>query len=232
MCKAKEENIVGTQIGILDILYECDFKHNDGHKMYHVKCIECGWESNQRKSDIKRVGNKCVHTRVDGSYISFKKTWENKRLKRIFDKMKQRCYNEKNKDYKWYGAKGIKIYNEWMSNPKLFEKWALENGYNDSLSIDRIDENKDYSPNNCRWITDVQNAKYKSTTSLINVNDETHTGKDWSKILGFSENVINRYVKKYGLENTIEFIKRYIENPNLKPNNRNQSIYSLYMNQI
>ena len=116
------------------------------------------------------------------------------------------------------------------NNPKLFEEWSLQNGYTDELTIDRIDEDKDYSPDNCRWIPNVDNTKYKSTTSVINVDGEVHTGKDWSKILGLGTNTINTYVRKYGLYDTIEFIKRYMANPNLKPFNRNQSIYSVYMN--
>lgn len=117
-----------------------------------------------------------------------------------------------------------------MDNPELFEKWAIENGYEDNLTIDRIDENKDYSPDNCRWKTNKDNSKYKSTTSIIDVNGEVHTGKDWAKILGLGVNIINTYIRKYGLSNTIEFIKRYKVNPNLKNNRKRKSIYDLYMN--
>lgn len=223
-----KENIIETRIGVLDVLYECDFKANDGHKMYHVKCSECGWEADVRKSDIKRA-TKCVHVSVSGKYINFKNKWNNKRIKRIFDGMKRRCYNENDYDYRWYGAKGIKICDEWLNNTKLFEKWALDNGYEDGLTIDRIDENKDYCPENCRWITLVDNTKYKSTTSMIEVDGEVHSGKDWSKKLGLGINTINQYVKRYGLEDTINFIRTYINSPRKKLIG-NQSYYDLYMN--
>jgi hypothetical protein len=222
-------DIVGTRIGVIDILYECDFKHKDGHKMYHVKCSECDWESDLRKSDIKRM-TRCVHVGAGGNYINFKNSWGNKRLRSIFSNMKQRCYNENDKDYRWYGAKGIIICDEWLNNTKLFEEWALNNGYKDGLTIDRIDENKNYCPENCEWVSCGDNSKYKSTTSLIDVDGVIHTGKDWSKILGLGTNVINRYVRQFGKDNTIEFIKRYKQNPDLKPHNKNQSIYSVYMN--
>ena len=78
------------------------------------------------------------------------------------------------------------------------------------MTIDRRDESKDYCPENCRWIPLKDNAKYKSTTSLITANNETHTGKDWAKILGFGENIINTYVRMYGVENTINFIETYL----------------------
>jgi hypothetical protein len=157
------------------------------------------------------------------------KVWSNKRIEQVFRNMIQRCYNANNKDYKWYGGKGIVICDEWRNNPTSFEEWALASGYDDTLTIDRIDEDKNYSPDNCRWILKSQNSKYKSTTSLIEVDGEVHTGKDWSRILGLGINRINAYIREYGLNNTIEFIRRYKMNPDLKPSNTNQSIYNVYM---
>jgi len=164
----------------------------------------------------------------DGRYVQQIK-WNNRRIRSIFSDMKQRCYNKNNKTYRWYGEKGIKICNEWLDNPLLFEEWSLQNGYEDNLTIDRIDEDKDYSPDNCRWIENVENAKYKSTTSIIDIDGEKHTGKDWSRILGFNVNMINKYIRKHGLENTIEFIKKFTSEPN-KNRKHNQSYYELYMN--
>lgn len=222
-------DIIGTRIGIYDVLYECQERANDGHKLYHVKCTQCGKESNMIKWNIRQA-KKCNHVGLGGVYALTTSdfVWENKRLQNIFKSMKRRCYAAKCKDYKWYGAKGIKICDEWLNDPCEFEKWSFQNGYNEDLTIDRIDENKDYCPENCRWIPLKDNSKYKSTTSLISVNGETHTGKDWAKILGFGVNQINRYIREYGLNNTIEFIKRYLAHPGLKPK-RGQSYYDLYM---
>ena len=222
-------NIVGTHIGIYDVLYECEKRADDGHKLYHIKCTECGWETDMLKAQINRA-KKCTHVGLGGIYTSTTSDvcWTNKRLQSIFKHMKQRCYASDCRDYRWYGAKGIKICDEWLNNPQLFEEWAISSGYNDLLTIDRIDENKNYSPDNCRWITSTNNSKYKSTTSLITVNNESHTGKDWSRILGLGINKINEYVRKYGLDNTICFIEKYLKNPGLKPNHK-QSYYDLYM---
>ena len=75
----------------------------------------------------------------------------------------------------------------------------------------------------------TDNSKYKSTTSMINVNGVIHSGKDWSRALGIGLNTINKYVRKYGLNNTIIFIEKYLENPGLELAPR-QSYYDLYMN--
>ena len=212
---------VGKRIGIYDVLSLCDKKTNNGHKLYHVKCIFCGWESNMTMYDIKYPA-KCLHIHIV--------KWDNDRIHAIFIGMKRRCYNERNKEYRWYGDKGIKICDEWISNPKLFEKWAISNGYSDDLTIDRIDPSKDYCPENCRWVTRQINSKYKSTTLLIDVDGEVRTCRDWAIQLGIGSNRINGYVKKYGVENTIEFIRKYKNNPILKRDNSNQSYYDLYMN--
>lgn len=222
-------DIIGTRIGIYDVLYECDERTNDGHALYHVKCTECNREFNMQKSHIDRA-TKCNHIGLGGVYTLTTSNfiWSNKRLQGIFKGMKRRCYNSKSRDYRWYGAKGIGICNEWLSNPKNFEDWAFANGYTDDLTIDRKEEDEDYCPENCQWISLENNAKYKSTTSLINVDDEIHTGKDWATILGFGVNQINKYVRKYGLDNTVEFIRRYKKDNTLKPKHK-QSYYDLYM---
>ena len=85
--------------------------------------------------------------------------WKNQRLRKIFWKMIDRCYNENAKDYRWYGAKGIKICQQWLDDPSTFEEWALHSGYTDSLTIDRIESNKDYCPENCQWISLQDNTR-------------------------------------------------------------------------
>lgn len=223
---------IGETHGVYTIIDVLDEKDKYGHYIYFARCNECGYERYAhygRFSGVKSKTNVCNHMTVTGDYIQNIR-WSNERLREIFSSMKQRCYNKNEKSYRWYGAKGIKVCNEWIENPLSFEEWSLNNGYKDNLTIDRINEDKDYSPDNCRWITHNENAKYKSTTSVINVDGEEHTGKDWSKMLGLGINRINTYIREYGLDNTIEFIKRFRVNPNLRPNNRNQSIYSVYMN--
>ena len=80
-------------------------------------------------------------------------------LYRLFYNIKTRCYNASNHNYPFYQGKGIKVCDEWLDNVKTFYDWAINNGWEKGLSIDRIDSSKDYSPDNCRFITISENSK-------------------------------------------------------------------------
>jgi hypothetical protein len=76
--------------------------------------------------------------------------------------MRARCFNKKNKDYRWYGKKSIKVCDEWNKSFVSFYHWAVENGYKDNLSIDRIDPSGNYEPDNCRWLPWLENVSRKN----------------------------------------------------------------------
>lgn len=79
------------------------------------------------------------------------------RLYTTWKNMRNRCSNSNRPDFKWYGGKGIKVCDEW-NDFTIFRDWALNNGYTDELTIDRIDSNKNYEPDNCQWITQAKNS--------------------------------------------------------------------------
>lgn len=84
---------------------------------------------------------------------------EQSRLFNCWRNMKQRCLNPKRRDYRWYGAKGVKVCQEWLNDFSEFKRWSLANGYDETLTLDREDESKHYEPANCRWIPFSENLE-------------------------------------------------------------------------
>lgn len=114
------------------------------------------------------------HTRHGGSYY---------RLYRIWRCMINRCRREDNDNYNRYGGRGIDVCSEWDDFAE-FQRWAIDNGYNEDLTIDRIDNNDGYCPENCRWVDTLTQGNNRTTNHVITYNGETHTIAEWSRILG------------------------------------------------
>lgn len=106
-------------------------------------------------SGAKNPNYKTGYT-VKGKINGFYTTWQN---------MKGRCLRKNHPKFSCYGARGIKIYEPWLKIEN-FAKWALENGWEEGLSIDRIDNNGDYCPENCKWISIASNSRKKRTTKI------------------------------------------------------------------
>lgn len=99
--------------------------------------------------------------------------------------MRDRCNNPKATGYKNYGARGIKVYPEWDDYP-TFRNWAMKNGYKDGLTIDRIDFNKDYEPNNCRFTTMKEQNNNRRSTNFHTYKGKTQSQMKWAEEYGLS----------------------------------------------
>lgn len=122
------------------------------------------------------------------------------RLYGIWTNMKTRCYNSKSKAFKDYGARGITICAEWKNDFQAFYDWAMANGYADSLTIDRIENDKGYSPENCRWATAKEQSNNKRSNHQIVCDGEAHTISEWADITGIQYHTIKQRVNKLGWE--------------------------------
>lgn len=97
------------------------------------------------------------------------------RLYTIYTQMKQRCYNPNRREYKNYGGRGIGVCSEWLSGFDVFSNWAYSNGYCDNLTLDRINNNGNYEPNNCRWVSMKAQSNNKRGNIIVAYNGEEMT---------------------------------------------------------
>lgn len=104
--------------------------------------------------------------------------------------MMSRCYREKDPSYKNYGGRGISVCDEWH-NIENFEKWVNENPYFNGATIDRIDADKNYEPNNCRWATMFEQCKNRRNSILIEYKGEVHNITEWAEITGLNRSTLN-----------------------------------------
>ena len=109
--------------------------------------------------------------------------------------IKTRCFCKTSLSYANYGAKGITMCDEWKNDFKSFEKWAYENGYDESLpstecTLDRIDNSKGYSPDNCRWVTSKDQANNQTTNVILSYNGKSQTVSQWADELGIDRDIL------------------------------------------
>ena len=111
--------------------------------------------------------------------------------------MKRRCYDNNAISYNKYGGRGIKVCEEWQEY-EPFSEWAKNNGYTDELTLDRIDNNGDYSPNNCRWATYKEQALNTRTNHFIEFCGEIKTLSQWADELGINRSTLCERINSRG----------------------------------
>lgn len=164
--------------------------------IWHFKC-ECGKEFENYIANVKYGTTSCgCRKKKNGGNRKIHGMYQT-RLYRIWNGMKQRCTNPKNKKYTDYGGRGIKVCNEW-NNFVVFREWAMANGYCDNLSIDRIDNDGNYEPNNCRWATSKEQADNKRSTRKITYKGEQKTFNQLAETFGLPPKIIRQRIDNYG----------------------------------
>lgn len=120
------------------------------------------------------------------------------RLYNIWSMMRRRCNDTKSISFPKYGERGITVCDEWQGSFEEFRDWAIGNGYADGLTIDRIDNDKGYSPDNCRWTTPKLQANNTRQNRVLNLNGVSHTLQEWSDITGINRKTISDRIDRHG----------------------------------
>lgn len=199
--KTHFEDLTGKRFGKLVVKKRAD--NQNKRTMWLCRC-DCGEETIVEAYSLK-TGNTsscgCLKFESHNATHSLSKT----RLYGIYSKMKGRCYNSNDPAYKWYGGRGISICEEWLNNFESFYGWAINNGYSEELSIDRIDVNGNYEPCNCRWATITIQANNRRNTKFLIYHNETKSIAEWSRITGIKySTIVNRLKLGYTNEECLE----------------------------
>lgn len=185
------ENLTGMVFGRLTVIERAD-DHicPSGQHIRQWKCrCSCGNTTIVSSRNLK-TGN----TASCGCKSTERKTkhnlW-NSRIYKIYYGMKARCYSSATPNYNDYGGRGIKICDEWKDDFMSFYNWSMANGYSDELSIDRIDVDGDYSPENCRWVDKIVQANNCRNTYYVTYKGVTKPISDWCRELGLKHSVVS-----------------------------------------
>lgn len=190
----KKDNLTGMRYGKLT----CVSSFSKNKKTYWNCICDCGnktivYSGHLKNGHTKSCGCWSVEALISRSTTHGK---TRTRLYKIYHHMNERCYSPKAINYKNYGARGIKICDEWKNDFTAFYNWAIANGYDDKLSIDRIDNDGNYEPNNCRWVTRKKQCNNRRSNRLIECNGKIQTLQEWADETNINSNTITLRLKR------------------------------------
>lgn len=200
----KLKDLTGQRFGRLTVIERAE---NKGHHTAWLCECDCGTRIITRAQTLQRGRAKsCGCLRRD---TSTKHGQWHTHLYKIYYGMKGRCYNPTDSAYHYYGGRGITICDEWLNDFMNFYHWATKNGYSDGLSIDRIDNDKGYSPDNCRWVTQKEQVNNTRWNVYIEYKGSRKTLSAWAEETGLSFDCLyNRLIRrKWSIEEALTIPK-------------------------
>lgn len=190
------KNLTGEKFGRLTVI---GLHPTETRKTYWACQCECGNVKVVRSDSLQSGAIRscgCLKKQQDRANLTANHSHKmsGTRIYWIWQGIKGRCYNPHDARYERYGGRGITVCDEWKNSFELFYDWAIANGYSDSLTIDRRDNNKGYSPDNCRWATNKEQSNNRSTNIRITIGNATKSLTEWCEIfeLDFGT-VVERY---------------------------------------
>lgn len=198
-------DITGNRYGKLTVINRA-YTHTtkSGNKYIKWRCIcDCGNETVVSGESLKNGNTRscgCLQKET-AARLKFKHGQTKSRLHGIWNHMKQRCGNTNNDSYKLYGGEGKTVYKPWCDDFQCFYNWAMENGYKDGLTIDRIDNSKGYTPDNCRWATRKVQANNTRRNRMIELFGKTQTMSQWCEEFNIKNTTVyDRLKRGYDIE--------------------------------
>lgn len=193
------KDLTGQKFNRLTVIRKAK-NYSGGRTLWVCQC-ECGKEIfvngyNLRQGFTKSCGCLQKEIATKNCKLRTKHNLINSSLYTVWASMKQRCSNKNGLAYKNYGGRGITICDEWVNDFQAFYDWAINNGYKHNLTIDRINNDGNYEPSNCRWVTRSVQAKNRRSNHYITFNSETHIISDWAKLYNIPLNVFCRRLKR------------------------------------
>lgn len=199
-------DLTGQTFGRLTVM---GLKETETRKTYWMCQCDCGNVKSVR-SDSLLCGaiRSCGCLKKAQDRINLTKHHSHKmsgtRIYHTWQGMKGRCYNTHDARYSCYGGRGISVCDEWRADFAAFYKWSLENGYNDTLTIDRIDNDGDYSPSNCRWATQQEQSRNRRTNIAITIGNSTRTLTEWCEIFGLNYSAVHARYQRGNFDNVFD----------------------------
>ena len=170
-----------------------------GHSSWVCRC-DCGNEitvmgCHLTTSHTKSCG--CLQLELTNGFVPTHGESKS-RLYAIWKSMKGRCERSTDPRFADYGGRNIFVCEEWRNNYESFRNWAVANGYSDKLTLDRIDNDKGYCPDNCRWATQKEQANNKRSNHYIEFNGERKTLQEWANTIGMTHSALIRRLQRWG----------------------------------
>lgn len=200
---SKLKDLTGQRFGKLLVIERAKENTKHGRARWLCKC-ECGKEIITSGNCLLQGHAKSCGCSAKDNKSLYKHGLSQTRIHYIWRAMKDRCYNPNNSHYYLYGGRGITICNEWLNDFMSFYNWSMNNGYSENLTIDRIENDKSYSPNNCRWATDIVQSNNKRNNKLFTHNGESKSLAEWCRIFGIKYTTVqSRLNHGYSFEESI-----------------------------
>lgn len=203
-------DLIGQRFGKLTVIEYAGTKtYKNGNKFSQWLCqCDCGGKKVALGTNLKRgITQSCGCLVKEAACLREssghkKHGYHGERLYNVWKGMKSRCNNKNNSSYKHYGARGIKVCEEWNTDYASFRKWALEAGYNEEekrgkCTLDRVDVNGDYCPENCRWVSQSTQMRNTRCNRMIEYDGEIKSLSEWADILGVSRRILYSRIYTY-----------------------------------